>query len=105
MKRGYPTGSSGGTEIQVNEKDLARTRVLLAQSGIPRKGRPGFELFDQPSWGMTDFTQRVNYRRALEGELERTISQMRGIESAQVHLAIRESTSVCRRNERSSEER
>jgi len=93
----------GGTEIQVNEKDLARTRVLLAQSGIPRKGRPGFELFDQPSWGMTDFTQRVNYRRALEGELERTISQMRGIESAQVHLAIRESTSVFRRNERPAE--
>src|SRR5690625_629290 len=94
----------GGTEIQVNEKDLARTRVLLAQSGIPRKGRPGFELFDQPSWGMTDFTQRVNYRRALEGELERTISQMRGIESAQVHLAMQES-SVFRRTDRQSEAR
>ena len=49
------------------------------------------ELFDQPSWGMTDFTQRMNYRRALEGELERTIGQMRGVESAQVHLALNES--------------
>src|ERR671926_55010 len=58
-----------------------------AYSGVP------LELFDQPSWGMTDFTQRVNYRRALEGELERTITKMRGIESAQVHLALHESSS------------
>lgn len=92
----------GGAELRVSEKDLARARVLLAQSGLPRQGRPGFELFDQPSWGMTDFTQRINYRRALEGELERTISQMRGIESAQVHLAMQE-TSVFRRSERTAE--
>ena len=92
----------GGAEVRVPSKDLARARVLLAQAGIPTKGRPGFELFDQPSWGMTDFTQRVNYRRALEGELERTISQMRGIEAAQVHLALQE-TSVFRRSERPSE--
>src|SRR5690625_1047990 len=91
-----------GSEIKVSEDDLARARVALAQSGTPRQGRPGFELFDQPSWGMTDFTQRINYRRALEGELERTISQMRGIESAQVHLAMQES-SVFRRTDRQSE--
>jgi flagellar M-ring protein FliF len=53
-------------------------------------GRPGLELFDQPSWGMTDFTQRINYRRALEGELERTIGKMRSVESAQVHLVMHE---------------
>ena len=63
----------GGTEVQVGEDDLARARVSLAQSGLPGKGSPGFELFDRPAWGMTDFTQRINYRRALEGELERTI--------------------------------
>jgi flagellar M-ring protein FliF len=51
------------------------------------------ELFDQPSWGMTDFTQRINYRRALEGELERTIGKMTGIASAQVHLAMDETRS------------
>ena len=83
---------NGGGQIQVQEDELARARVLLARDGFPSKGRPGFELFDQPSWGMTDFTQRINYRRALEGELERTISQMRGIASAQVHLALQEST-------------
>lgn len=84
----------GGTEVQVAASDLAHARVLVAKGGgMPNAGRPGLELFDQPSWGMTDFTQKVNYRRALEGELERTIGKMRGIETAQVHLALLESTS------------
>ena len=83
--------AKGGSEILVDESEFARARVLLARDGLPSKGRPGFELFDQPSWGMTDFTQRINYRRALEGELERTIGQMRDVESAQVHLAIGQS--------------
>ncbi len=82
-----------GTGVLVAAPDLARARVTLAaDGGIPDGGRPGMELFDQPSWSMTDFTQRVNYRRALEGELERTIGKMRGIESAQVHLALNETT-------------
>lgn len=80
----------GGSDIMVASGDLAKARVALAKGGIPNAGRPGLELFDQPSWGMTDFTQRINYRRALEGELERTVSKMRGIESAQVHLVMHE---------------
>jgi flagellar M-ring protein FliF len=80
----------GGSDIMVAAGDLAKARVALAKGGIPNAGRPGLELFDQPSWGMTDFTQRINYRRALEGELERTVSKMRGIESAQVHLVMHE---------------
>ena len=80
----------GGTDILVSTTDLARARVVLASAGLPAQGRPGMELFDQPSWGMTDFAQKINYRRALEGELERTISTMKGIERAQVHLAIKE---------------
>jgi flagellar M-ring protein FliF len=80
----------GGADIMVAASDLAKARVALAKGGIPMTGRPGMELFDQPSWGMTDFTQRINYRRALEGELERTIGKMRGIESAQVHLVMHE---------------
>jgi len=80
----------GGADIMVAAADLAKARVALAKGGIPMAGRPGMELFDQPSWGMTDFTQRINYRRALEGELERTIGKMRGIESAQVHLVMHE---------------
>lgn len=88
----------GGTQISVNAKDLARARVMLAKDGLPTAGRPGLELFDQPSWGMTDFTQRINYRRALEGELERTISKMRGVESAQVHLALHEQSNFRRQD-------
>lgn len=80
----------GGADIMVGANDLAKARVALAKGGIPNAGRPGLELFDQPSWGMTDFTQRINYRRALEGELERTVGQMRGIDKAQVHLVLHE---------------
>ncbi len=92
----------GGSTIAVAQEDLARARVTLAQEGYPAGGKPGWELFDQATWGMTDFTQRVNYRRALEGELGRTIAQMRSVESAQVHLAIRKS-SVLRREGPSAE--
>jgi len=80
----------GGADILVATPDLAKARVALARGGMPLAGRPGLELFDQPSWGMTDFTQRINYRRALEGELERTVGKMRGIEAAQVHLVMHE---------------
>ncbi len=93
---------AGGSAVTVPEPEAARARVILATQGLPASGRPGFELFDEPSWGMTDFTQRVNYRRALEGELERTIGKMRGVESAQVHLALQES-SFLRRTSRPAE--
>lgn len=82
---------SRGSGLSVREADLPRARVTLARDGVAPGGRPGFELFDEPSWGMTDFTQRINYRRALEGELERTIGRMRGVEYAQVHLGLQES--------------
>lgn len=82
----------GGSDIMVATADLARSRVVLARDGLPNAGRPGMELFDKPAYAMTDFTQRINYRRALEGELERTIGKMRGIENAQVHLAIHETS-------------
>lgn len=85
-----PQLSPGGTSVLVPVQHAARARVVLAEQGLSAGERPGFELFDEPSWGMTDFTQRINYRRALEGELERSISQMRGIRTAEVHLALRE---------------
>ncbi len=84
---------NSGTGILVASPDMARARVTLAaDGGIPEGGRPGMELFDQPSWSMTDFTQRINYQRALEGELERTIGKMGGIEGAEVHLALNETS-------------
>jgi flagellar M-ring protein FliF len=90
---------AGGTEIRVAADDVARARVSLAKDGLPLNGRPGLELFDKPSWGMTDFTQRVTYQRALEGELARTIGALRGVAHAQVHLVLA-SDGVLRREER-----
>ena len=90
-----------GSTILVGSADLAKARVALAREPMPGTGRPGLELFDKPSWGMTDFTQKVNYRRALEGELERTIGKMRDIKAVQVHLAL-EDDQVFKKNERAS---
>jgi flagellar M-ring protein FliF len=78
----------GGTEVQVPVSDVARARVALAKDGQMIGGRPGMELFDKPSWGMTDFAQRVTFQRALEGELARTIGGLRGVDRVQVHLAL-----------------
>ncbi len=87
----FKLGAGGGT-VLVKSDDVAKARVALARAGVlPTSQRPGFELFDQPSWGQTDLTQQVNLRRALEGELEKTIGSMRGIKSAKVHLVLSES--------------
>jgi flagellar M-ring protein FliF len=94
--------TEGGTRVDVKAADAAKARVLLAKEGLPSRGRPGMELFDKPTWGMTDFTQRITYRRALEGELARTISSFQGVERAQVHLALPESSPL-RRMERPAE--
>lgn len=79
---------NAGSSIMVPSADVARARVALAREELPDAGRPGLELFDKPTWGMTDFTQKVNYRRALEGELERNIGKMQGVARVQVHLAL-----------------
>jgi flagellar M-ring protein FliF len=86
----------GGTEIQLASTDIARAQVTLAKAGVLGRKSPGLELFDQQSWGMTDFTQRIQYRRALEGELEATISEMRGVEKADVSLALNETATYRR---------
>jgi len=90
----------GGSTIMVAEPDVAKARVALAKDGLPNGARPGLELFDRPTWGWNDFTQRVNYRRALEGELERTIGGMRGIDHAEVHLALSDQPAFRRADER-----
>ncbi len=67
---------------------LDRMRVEMASQNLPHTGRMGFELFDKPNWSSSDFSERVNYQRALEAELERTIETMDTVESARVHLVL-----------------
>ncbi len=76
--------------IMVPSEKVYDTRLTLAGQGLPRGNGVGYEIFDQPKWGSTDFTQKVNYKRALEGELQRTISNLQQIESARVSIVIPE---------------
>lgn len=80
----------GGTSIEVPEKDVYPARLGLASQGLPNSGTVGYSLFDQTSLGMTDFMQKLNYRRALEGELAKTISSLREVQTARVHIVIPE---------------
>ncbi len=82
--------SEGGTEILVPSNKINDIRLNLAAQGYPKSGVVGYEIFDQTNLGMTDFLQKVNYRRALEGELTKTISSLKEVESARVHLVIPE---------------
>ena len=82
----------GGTTIMVPENTVYQLRLDMASSGLPRGGGVGFEVFDKSPLGMTNFTQRVNYMRALQGELSRTVSRMPQVDSARVHLAVPENS-------------
>src|SRR5205809_3469 len=80
----------GGRAILVPAERLYELRLALASHGLPAGGGVGFELFDRQTLGQTDYVQRLNYQRALQGELGRTISRLGGVESARVHLALPE---------------
>lgn len=80
--------SNGGTTILVPENTVYRLRVDLAAKGIPSSGIVGFEIFDGKQYGLTEFLQNVNFKRALEGELTKSIESLRGIQSARVHLVL-----------------
>ena len=78
----------GGSVVQVPSAKVNELRLQMASAGLPKSGRIGFELFDKMNFGQTDFAEQVNYRRALEGELERSIMTMAEIEQARVHLSF-----------------
>jgi len=82
--------SGGGSVLKVPSKDLYDVRLQLASQGLPQGGVVGFEVFDRTSFGLTEFTQRINYQRALEGELARTIGSLSAVQQARVHLALPE---------------
>jgi flagellar M-ring protein FliF len=81
---------AGGAALAVPADKVYEARLLLASAGLPRGGGVGFELFDRGDLGVSEFTQKVNLRRALEGELARTISRLGPVRSARVHLTIGE---------------
>lgn len=81
---------ANGTLILVPSKDVYEQRLQLAGEGLPQGGGVGFEIFDRTNLGMTEFVQKLNYQRALQGELIRTINQMAEVEQARVHIAIPE---------------
>ena len=77
-----------GKTVSVPADKLDSSRLEVASEGMPHSGRLGFELFDKLNWGQTEFDEKVNYQRALEGELERTIQTLRDVESVRVHLVM-----------------
>ncbi len=85
----YELGA-GGNSIYVPAGEVHKLRMQLAGKGIPSGEGVGFEVFDRPNFGISDFVQRTNYVRALQGELSRTISQLSGVRSARVLIVMPE---------------
>ena len=74
LKKEYQTSPDRSTiEVAGSAAEVDKLRLDIAGTGLARSGRVGYEIFDKTSFGMTDFTEQVNYKRALEGELSRTI--------------------------------
>ncbi|MGB7200607.1 MAG: flagellar basal-body MS-ring/collar protein FliF, partial [Acidobacteriaceae bacterium] len=77
-----------GTTIRVPDVSLNKARLAIAGKGLPSSGRMGFEIFDKPNWVGSEFDERVNYQRALEGELDHTIESLNAVEQARVNLVL-----------------
>jgi len=77
-----------GTGVEVPSEQVDKARLETAADGMPSGGRMGYEIFDKPNLMGSDFAEKVNYQRALEGELERTIGTIQEVESARVHLVL-----------------
>jgi flagellar M-ring protein FliF len=80
--------SDNGASVLVPSAKVAELRLQLAAAGIPKSGRIGYELFDKTSFGASDFAEQVNYHRALEGELERSVMSLTAVEQARVHITL-----------------
>ena len=80
--------SPDGSSVLVPSEKLDAARLETAAQGLPRNARLGFELFDTPNWAGSDFSEKVNYQRALEGELERTLQTLNEVEAVRVHLVL-----------------
>lgn len=85
-----PYKISGAGSVLVPQEKVHETRLELAGAGIPKGGGVGLEIFDKTGFGMTEFTQKVNYIRAIQGELARTIGWLSEVDTARVHIVIPE---------------
>ena len=83
----YRLSENGGTVLVPSDR-IAEWRLGIAAAGLPKSGRIGFELFDKTNLGTTEFTEHINYGRALEGELERSVMSLAAVEQARVHLTF-----------------
>ncbi len=84
------TVGAGGHSILVPSDKVYAMRMQLASKGIPKSDGVGFEIFDKPNFGISDFVQRANYLRALQGELARTIAQLDEVDAARVMIVLPE---------------
>ena len=80
----------GGSTILVPERDVDSARLDVMSNDLPIKGMIGFEIFNKSDMGLTEFAQKINYQRALQGELARTIMTIDGVDTARVHLSLSE---------------
>ncbi len=88
-KRDFLVSPDGSTiRVAAAPADVDKLRLEIAGSGLARSGKVGYEIFDKSQFGMTDFAEQVNYKRALEGELSRTISNLSEVAQARVHLVL-----------------
>lgn len=94
---------AAGSTVLVPEERLYKLRLEMASEGLPKGGSVGFELFDKSQFGATEFEQHVNLKRALEGELSRSIATVSGVEAARVHLVLpRQSVFIAKKEEPSA---
>ena len=94
--------AEGGGAILVASDKVPEVRLRLAAQGLPKGGGVGFELMDNQKFGTSQFAEQVNYQRALEGELARTIESIATVESARVHLALPKSSLFVREQKKPS---
>ncbi|MDX9884889.1 flagellar basal-body MS-ring/collar protein FliF [Thauera sp.] len=92
--------SANGSAILVPQGQVHETRLRLAAEGLPKGGLAGFELMDGQKLGISQFNEQVNYQRALEGELSRTVQAIDAVASARVHLAMPKQTAFLRDDQR-----
>jgi len=94
--------SEGGAAIMVPATLVHEARLKLATQGLPKGGAVGFELMENQKFGVTQFQERLNFQRGLEGELARSIMALSAVQSARVHLALPQQTAFLREQQKPS---